>query len=68
TATDVVVPHAIIDRHFATSQVVTQFYLLAQTPFENVTSGIKAQQIGRHNLARQKERAADYGSPFLLPF
>lgn len=34
-----------------------------------VDGGIKAQQIGRQkNFAYQKERAAGYGSPFLLVF
>ncbi len=35
----------------------------------DVDGGIKAQQIGRQkNFAYQKERAAGYGSPFLLVF
>ena len=35
----------------------------------SVDGGIKAQQIGRQkNFAYQKERAAGYGSPFLLVF
>ena len=35
----------------------------------HVDGGIKAQQIGRQkNFAYQKERAAGYGSPFLLVF
>ncbi len=37
--------------------------------FATVDGGIKAQQIGRQkNFAYQKERAAGYGSPFLLVF
>jgi hypothetical protein len=58
--------------------VVSCRFLLTKQPLELqfnayrqkvVDGGIKAQQIGRQkNFAYQKERAAGYGSPFLLVF
>ncbi|MDX1988852.1 MAG: hypothetical protein SFV17_19355 [Candidatus Obscuribacter sp.] len=43
--------------------------LVAMSGLMGVDGGINAQQIGRQkNFTYQKERAAGYGSPFLLVF